>query len=134
LALNWHSVVTCGETIVGPLPSEIGPEITAGAFRRAIERQLDGWKDDVRASWVAYVPAHQGYIVVTVCRALYGLATGELTTKDNAVAWAAERFPDRADFVTEALEQYRADVAEPHRATIEFVEFALTKAERLESR
>lgn len=130
--LNWHSVLTSGETIVGPPPRELGPEVTAEALRRAIERQLDGWKDDVREPWVAYVPARQGYIVVTVCRALYGLATGELTTKENAVAWAAERFPDRADFITEALKRYRADPTEPHRATIEFVDFALTDADRLE--
>jgi hypothetical protein len=124
--------LTSGETIVGPPPRELGPEVTAEALRRAIERQLDGWKDDVREPWVAYAPTRQGYIVVTVCRALYGLATGELTTKENAVAWAAERFPDRADFITEALKRYRADPTEPHRATIEFVDFALTDADRLE--
>jgi len=132
--LNWYSVLTSGETIVGPPPREIGPQVTAAAFKRAIQHQLDAWKDDVRAPWVAYVPAHQGYIVVTVCRSLYGLATGELTTKENAVTWAADEFPDWADFITEALEQYRADLTEPHRATVEFVDYALTEADLLEEK
>ena len=70
---------------------------------------------------------------MTVCRALYGLAAGEGSpTQEFFLAWAAERFPDRADFITEALKRYRADPTEPHRATIEFVDFALTDADRLE--
>ena len=106
--LDWRSVCTQGETIVGPPPREIGPEITDEAFRRAVELQLDKWTQDVRAPWVAYVPAHQGYIVVTICRALYALSTGEQTSKEEAVAWAAERFPAWSDFVNDALAQYRA--------------------------
>jgi len=66
--------------------------------------------------WVAYVPAHQGYIVVTICRALYALSTGEQTSKEEAVAWAAERFPAWSDFVNDALAQYRADLKEQHTA------------------
>jgi hypothetical protein len=78
------------------------------------------------------VPAHQGYIVITVCRGLYGLAAG-LTTKENAAARAASQFPDWADLITEALEQYRADLKEPHWATVEFVDYALTEADGLEN-
>jgi hypothetical protein len=130
--LNWHSVCTRGETILGSPPRELGPEITQEVFKRAIEAQLRQWAEDVRAPWVAYVPAHQGYIVVTVCRALYALAAGEQTTKEDAVAWAAEHFPEWAPFVKEALIQHRAEVNAPHRAAIQFVDYALTQAERLD--
>ncbi len=131
-ALNWHGVTTAGETIVGPPPLEIGPAITPDAYRRAIEAQLEAWTHDVRAPEVAYVPAHQGYIVVTLCRALYGLETGEQTTKENAVAWAAERYPERADFVRDALARYRADLTPDHEAVIRFADEALAEARRLE--
>jgi len=125
-ALNWHSVTTTGETIVGPPPLEIGPAITPDAYRRGIEAQLEAWARDARAPHVAYVPAHHGYIVVTLCRALYGLETGEQTTKENAVAWAAERFPEHAEFVRNALAQYRADPAPEHEAVIRFADEALS--------
>jgi hypothetical protein len=128
--LNWRSVCTQGETIVGPPPREIGPEITDKAFRRALELQLETWTKDVRAHWVAYVPAHQGYIVVTICRALYALSTGEQTSKEEAVAWAAERFPDWSGFVKDALAQYRADLTEQHLATVAFVDYAASEARR----
>ena len=68
--LDWHSVCVQGETLVGPPPHEIGPAVTAGAYREAVLAQLREWKTEVRAAQVAYVPAHQGYIVATVCRAL----------------------------------------------------------------
>lgn len=128
--LNWRSVCTQGETIFGPHPREIGPEISDEAFRRALERQLEAWTADVRSPWVAYVPAHQGYIVVTICRALYALSTGDQTSKEEAVAWAAERFPAWSDFVNDALAQYRADLTEQHAATVAFVDYAASEARR----
>jgi hypothetical protein len=134
--LNWHGVTTAGETtagetIVGPPPLELGPAITPDAYRRAIVAQLETWTHEARAAQVAYVPAHQGYIVVTLCRALYGLETGEQTTKENAVAWVAERYPERAAFVREALERYRADLTREHEAVIRFADDALAEARRL---
>jgi hypothetical protein len=128
--LNWHGVCTYGETLVGPPPLELGPAVTEEGFRHAIEAQLREWTTSVRATWVAYVPAHQGYIVVTLCRALYGLATGQQTTKENAVAWAAERYPEWRPFMEAALVSHRADLSDAHRETIRFVDFALAEAEK----
>ena len=68
--LNWHAVCTRGETLLGPPPLELGPPVTPEAYRRAIEELLPYWTTAVRRPSVAYVPAHRGYIVVTLCRAL----------------------------------------------------------------
>jgi hypothetical protein len=129
--LNWHSVCNGGETLLGPAPLELGPAVTRDGYRRAVKAQLREWQQEVRRSWVAYVPAHQGYIVATVCRALHVLATGRQASKEHAVAWAVERFPEQAAFITEAFGWHRADVAAPHRATIRFVDEAVGEAERL---
>jgi hypothetical protein len=61
--INWHGVCTAGETLVGSPPLQLGPGVTPEAYRRAVEARLDNWKNDVRAPCVAYVPAHQGYVV-----------------------------------------------------------------------
>lgn len=129
--LDWHSVCVQGETLVGPPPHEIGPAVTAGAYREAVLAQLREWKTEVRAAQVAYVPAHQGYIVATVCRALYALVTGEQTSKENAVKCARQQFPESASFIEEAVGWYLADLSGPHEATIRFVDRAVAEAERL---
>ena len=87
----------------------------------------------VRAPWVAYVPQHQGYMVVTICRALYALSTGDQTSKEEAVAWAAERFSAWSDFVKDALAQHRADLTAQHMTTVAFVDYAASDAQRLTS-
>lgn len=66
------------------------------------------------------------------CRALYGLATGKQTTKEDAAAWAAEPLPEWGVFIKEALVWHRADLSEPHATTIRFVDFALDDADRMQ--
>jgi len=129
--LDWHSVTTQGETLLGPQPLDLGPEVSPGAYRRAVEALVNEWPSNVRAPWVAYVPAHQGYIVLTLCRALYGLATGEQATKDEAAAWAAARYPEWASFIHEARARYRADVHDAHRALITFTDHVVAQADDL---
>jgi predicted nucleotidyltransferase len=127
--LDWHGVTTQGERILGPPPLHLGPKISRDAYRHAVEVLLQDWPSRVRAPWVAYVPAHQGYVVMTLCRALYALATGEQTTKDEAAAWAAARYPEWSGFIDEARATYRADVHDAHHALISFTDHAVAEAE-----
>ena len=129
--LDWHGVTTQGETILGPPPLDLGPQVTSNAFRHAVEVLLKEWPSRVRAPWVAYVPAHQGYVVMTLCRALYSLATGEQTTKEEAAAWAAARYPEWSSFISEAQQRYRADVHDSHHALISFTDNAVAQADDL---
>jgi predicted nucleotidyltransferase len=127
--LDWYSVTTQGETILGPAPLDLGPEISRDVYRDAVEVLLREWSSKVRAPWVAYVPAHQGYVVMTICRALYSLATGEQTTKGEAAAWAAARYPEWSSFISEAEKRYRADVRDSHDALISFTDHAVAQAD-----
>lgn len=130
--LNWRGVVTSGRAVLGPPPLELGPPVGTREFRRAVAAQLDAWKRDARAPTVKYVPAQQGYIVVTLCRALHALATGETTSKERAVAWTVERYPQWATLVTDALAAYRADLDERQRVLLGFVDFAADEGVRLD--
>lgn len=129
--LNWHAVCTQGETLLGPPPLELGPRVSPEVYRHAIGELLAYWTTAVREPAVAYVPAHRGYVVVTLCRALYGLSTGEQATKEEAAAWAAARFPEWAPFIQETLAVYRADLNEQHERTIRFVDYAVQEASRV---
>jgi Aminoglycoside adenylyltransferase, C-terminal domain len=127
--LDWHCVSTQGETLLGPAPLDLGPRVSPGAYRNAVEALLKERPSKVRAPWVAYVPANQGYVVMTLCRALYALATGEQTTKEEAAAWAAARYPEWSSFINEARAKYRADVHDAHHALISFTDHAVAEAE-----
>ena len=126
--LNWSVACTKGEVIRGPAALVLGPAVSSAVFRRAVLAQLRAWPEHVRSPVLAYVPAAQGYAVVTVCRALCALETGEQATKEEAAAWAAERFPDRADEIRAALAAHRADLGAAHARTVEFVDFAVREA------
>ena len=129
LTLDWHGVTTLGETILGPPPLDLGPPVSRSTYRHAVETLLKEWPSRVRASWVAYVPAHQGYVVMTLCRALYALATGEQATKEEAATWAAARYPEWSSFISEAHATYRADVRDSHHDLISFTDYAVAQAD-----
>lgn len=122
--LNWQGASTHDDVVYGPPPLELGPRVPPEAVRRAVTEQLRAWPQYARRPELAYVPAAQGYTVVTVCRALYALETGELATKEAAAEWAAARYPEWAAFIRGALAAHRADLAGPHARTIAFVDFA----------
>lgn len=127
--LNWYDVCERGEVLHGPRPLELGPALSKADYRRVVTAQLAIWQEEIRdAPWAGYVPAAEGYAVVTICRALHALETGGRTSKEGAAAWAAERFPEWADFVREALARHRADPVGPRAAMIRFVDFAVETA------
>ena len=129
--MDWYAVTTHGEVLAGQPPSKVGPPVSDAAFLAAVRHQLGEWHTLVRANSVAYVPAQQGYIVATVSRALYVLATGTQTSKEKAVAWFAHNHPEDADFVWAAYHAYRADVRGPHERLIRFVDEAVAEANDL---
>jgi len=132
--LDWHGVITVGETVLGPPPLTLGPAIGDDRFRSAVLGQLHEYIETARRNDVAYVPAHQGYIVAGVCRALYSLETGRQISKGDAIAWLAERRPDLADFVWTLYRAYRADVRGPHQRLIDFVDDLAREAATLRAR
>jgi hypothetical protein len=98
------------------------------AYRHAAEELLNEWPSRVRAPWVAY-PVHQGYVVMTLCRALYALATVKQATKEEAATWAAARYPEWSRFISEAHATYRADVRDSHHTLISFTDYAVAQAD-----
>jgi hypothetical protein len=132
--LDWHGVITAGETLIGPPPLTLGPPIGDERFRAAVASQLGKFSVTASRSDVAYVPAHQGYIVAGVCRALYSLETGRQISKGDAIAWLAERRPDLADFIWDRYSAYRADVRGPHARLTDFVDAMVAEADMLRQR
>ena len=124
--LDWHGVMQQGETLFGPPPETLGPAVDKERFRAAVMSQLREMRELARRNNVAYVPAQQGYIVATVSRALYTLATGRSNVQGerDRVGWPPD-VPISADFLRSSYAAYRADVRGPHERLIAFVDEAV---------
>lgn len=87
-------------TLVGPLaPADLRPGAAAIAREWADAARDDpSWRD-----WVRERP-HQRFVIQTLCRMLYSLATGAVASKPQAAAWALRTAGEPwAGLVREAL-------------------------------
>src|SRR5207247_1945094 len=96
---NWilerWTLRECGVTLLGPDPRTLIDPIARDELRAAVRNRLRDWADWADQpddpDWL--LPCgHKAYVVETMCRALYTLACGELSSKPRAVAWALETF------------------------------------------
>ena len=140
---NWvlerWTVREQGVTLLGPDPKTLIDPIDAEEIREAVRdelrERLRHWTD---GSWPREDMLHRGaqaFEVETVCRALYTLATGELPTKPQAVAWALAAVPERWRALIEWARVCRGDGTRDG-AKIEdvmsFLEWAVSRVNDLE--
>lgn len=98
---NWilerWTVREHGVALVGPDPRTLIAPVSSAELRAAVRARLYDWEawanqpDD--PDW-SLPREHKAYVVATMCRALYTLARGELSSKGRAVAWALETLPE----------------------------------------
>jgi hypothetical protein len=103
----WMDFFQRGRTLLGPHPESFVPEITAEILHRALVREVGYLREEVVAKpdseW-RDVPSYRGYAVLTLCRILYSLRTGEVTPKPRAARWAMDHTPTEwHDLIQHAL-------------------------------
>jgi Domain of unknown function (DUF4111) len=120
-----------GITLFGPRIAKIVPSVTTGELREAqIGTLRDWWQPQLEFPGQFLKRFYQAYAVLTMCRALCLLATGEVVTKPEAASWAL-----RGPY----LEAWRALIksaiaypggAQPDQrpATLDFIRFTLEEA------
>lgn len=87
-----------GVTLLGPDPKTLIDTVSAEEIRAAVASELRirvvDWagSDGPAPNWLQHRGA-QVFEVETVCRALHTLATDELRTKAEAIAWARDALP-----------------------------------------
>jgi hypothetical protein len=101
-----------GMTLLGPDPKTLIDPVTSDEIQAAIRDNMLRWvtwiNDPDDPDWL--LPrGHKAYVVETMCRALYTLATGELAGKPRAVAWALETLPDPRRATVERSQSWRND-------------------------
>jgi len=101
-------------TLLGPDPQTLVDPISPDELRAAVRDRLTDWadwaKDPANPDW-RLGPAHKAYVVETMCRARYTLAHGELPSKEEAVAWALETFPEPWLSIVRRSQSWRQDLS-----------------------
>jgi hypothetical protein len=130
-AVLWQS----GISLAGPPPrSFITPESTE-ELKQASIITLDDWikpmLDDLGE--LAH-PGYQPYLVLTLCRLLYTLDQGAITSKQAAASWAQQRVEQRWRLLIDRAwigRHHPEDLvpAEEIEATRDFIRFVLEKSQ-----
>ncbi len=115
---NWvlerWAVREYGITLLGPAPQALIAPVSRDDVRAAIRDRLRDWEDFANRpddpDWRLH-RGHKAYVIETMCRALCMLATGELQTKPQAVAWALTAAPDPWRELIERSRAWRGDPA-----------------------
>ncbi len=102
-----------GAVLFGPDPSTFIDPISAEQIVAAVRNRLKDWVDWANdlddPEWLLPRRSHKAYVVETMCRALYTLETGRITTKPHAVAWALETLPQPWRDLVERSQAWRTD-------------------------
>ena len=120
-----------GITLFGPRIARIVAPVTNGELREAqIGTLRDWWQPQLEFPGQFLKRAYQAYAVLTMCRALCLLATGEVVTKPEAAAWALH-----GPYLEAWRPLIRSAIAYPggaqpdqRPATLDFIRFTLEEA------
>jgi hypothetical protein len=121
-----------GVVVTGPPPANLIDPVSADDLHRTVGKILDEWSE-----YIAGQPAlltqkgYQSYAVLSLCRMLYTLENGDITSKEEAAAWAQRELGERWRLL---IEKARVDRLGPEgtatpagvAATLAFLEYAKT--------
>ena len=101
-----------GIALYGPDPRALIDAVSPDEIVPAVRARLQDWADWARTpddpDW-RLPRSHKAYAVETMCRGLYVLARGELSSKRQAVAWALETLPEPWRSTVRRSQAWRTD-------------------------
>lgn len=134
---NWilerWTVREHGITLAGSPPQTLIDPVPAAALTAAVRERLPDWAD---WAWQTDDPdwqlprSHKAYVIETMCRALYTLAHGELSSKARAVQWALKTLPEPWRTTVVRSQRWRTDATVDLSLIPEVSGFVLWVAER----
>ena len=120
-----------GITLFGPRIARIVAPVTNGELREAqIGTLRDWWRPQLEFPGQFLNRLYQAYAVLTMCRALCLLATGEVVTKPEAAAWALHGPYLEAwrPLIGSAIAYPGGAQPDQRLATLDFIRFTLEEA------
>jgi predicted nucleotidyltransferase len=99
--IDWYQLREVGVALRGPSIDSLVPEITHGEYVEGVRRHLLTWRDSLDDLGSQ---SDQAYAILTMCRGLRTVRTGEHVSKREAARWASDMMPDHAELIRDALE------------------------------
>lgn len=99
--INWYLIREKSITLLGDSPCLLIDNISKAEFIDAVKKQAREWAD-----WVKHTKGsrpYQAYAILTICRALYAITTGEQVSKKQAASWVSQKHPEWAALIEQAL-------------------------------
>jgi hypothetical protein len=96
--IDWYQLREVGVTLLGPPPTEVVPAISKAEYVEAVRRLILTWPTGELATL-----GNQAYAILTMCRGLRTVRTGEYVAKREAARWASEQLPGHAELIRTAL-------------------------------
>jgi hypothetical protein len=130
-AIQKHLLRTWGITMFGRDVSRVVPPITVGELREAQIASLQvWWAPQLEFPGRFLAREYQAYAVLTMCRALCLLTTGEVVTKPRAAGWAlhAQYLEPWWPLIQSAVAYPGGLQPDQRAASVDFVRFALEDA------
>jgi hypothetical protein len=92
-------VSAVGTALYGPPVTQVAPPITQDEYVDAVRQHLldPGWLDSTVTA------RDRSYAILTMCRGLRTLRTGEYVSKREGARWASEVMPEHAALITNAV-------------------------------
>ena len=126
--IQCHILREHGIVLAGPAPRSLIDPVAPDDLRRAMRELLRDWwapmlYDTARLRSAEY----QAYAVLTMCRALYTLATGAVASKPVAARWAqAALGAPRAALIERALAWWPGMRLDTLDETLDFIQYMLS--------
>jgi hypothetical protein len=98
--IDWYQLRDVGVTLFGPPATEVVPVISRREYIEAVRQHVlafSTWTDDLATL------GNQAYAILTMCRGLRTVRTGEYVSKREAARWASEQLPAHAELIRTAL-------------------------------
>ena len=123
-----HTLLRHGIVVNGPDLHTLIEPVSREEMRQAAFSIMDGWLEQSRgnAEWIAWARRReaQSFMVLTLCRLLFSLGTGEVTSKPAAARWAGEHLGGRWDpLITRSLAGLHDERETPDNEYLEMLAF-----------
>ncbi len=136
LGSDWviqrHVLREQGRVVAGPAPSTLIDPVSPGAVQDAVRGFLREWwapmlqNPDPRLHGAVY----QAYAVLTMCRALYTLRTGNIVSKSRAAQWAQRTLDPRWSTLIEWAKRRGDAPPQPIDQILAFIRYTLKESGR----
>lgn len=130
--LERHVLREHGIVLEGPKPNMVIERISPIQIKKATLKFLYDWwmpmlKDTKRLADSEY----QVYTVLTMCRVLYTLQTGNISSKETAAKWVISIYKQWSKLINQALKWEKEQTFNLKKHTVKFIKFTVRRSKQI---